>query len=103
MTLNDWPHVAYDLQQLKITMLANVRSTLPGMDRYTAFFFNFLKNYFIYLFNLFICLWLCWVFVSVRGLPPVAASGGHSYRGAWASHSHGLSCCGAQAPDTQAQ
>ena len=23
-------------------------------------------------------LWLCWVFVSVRGLSPVAASGGHS-------------------------
>ena len=34
------------------------------------FFFNFL--------NLFIHLWLCWVLVSVRGLPPVAASGGHS-------------------------
>ena len=33
------------------------------------FFFNFL---FIYLFR------LCWVFVSVRGLSPVAASGGHS-------------------------
>ena len=30
---------------------------------------------FIYLF---IYLWLCWVFVSVRGLSPVAASGGHS-------------------------
>ena len=29
---------------------------------------------FIYLF---IHLWLCWVFVSARGLPPVAASGGH--------------------------
>ena len=28
---------------------------------------------FIYLY-----LWLCWVFVSVRGLSPVAASGGHS-------------------------
>ena len=27
---------------------------------------------------LFIYLWLCWVFVSVRGLPLVAASGGHS-------------------------
>ena len=27
---------------------------------------------------LFIYLWLCWVFVSVRGLSPVAASGGHS-------------------------
>ena len=31
----------------------------------------FLKNKFIYF-------WLCWVFVSVRGLSPVAASGGHS-------------------------
>ena len=26
----------------------------------------------------FIYLWLCWVFVSVRGLSPVVASGGHS-------------------------
>ena len=32
--------------------------------------FLFLKN--------FIYLWLCWVFVSVRGLSLVAASGGHS-------------------------
>ena len=37
------------------------------------FFFFF--NKFIYLFIYF---WLCWVFVSVRGLSPVAASGGHS-------------------------
>ena len=37
-------------------------------------FFFFLKK-FIYLF---IYLWLCWVFVFVRGLPLVAASGGHS-------------------------
>ena len=35
------------------------------------FFFFFL----IYLFNYF---WLCWVFISVRGLPLVAASGGQS-------------------------
>ena len=34
---------------------------------------------FIYLFIYsFIHSWLCWVFVSVRGLSPVAASGGHS-------------------------
>ena len=32
----------------------------------------------IYLINLFIYFWLCWVFVSVRGLSLVAASGGHS-------------------------
>ena len=40
------------------------------------FFFNF---GFIYLFiYLFIYFWLCWVFVSVRGLSLVVASGGHS-------------------------
>ena len=42
----------------------------------TAFFFFFKGTpLFIYLFIYF---WLCWVFVSVRGLSPVAASGGHS-------------------------
>ena len=39
---------------------------------FTSFFF--FKFLFIYLFYL----WLCWVFVSARGLSPVAASGGHS-------------------------
>ena len=43
----------------------------------------FKKNLFIYLFiylfmYLFIYFWLCWEFVSVRGLSPVAASKGHS-------------------------
>ena len=32
-------------------------------------------NYYLFIYLFF---WLCWVFVSVRGLPPVAASGGHS-------------------------
>ena len=32
----------------------------------------------MFCFVLFIYLWLCWVFVSVRGLSPVAASRGHS-------------------------
>ena len=42
-----------------------------------SFFFFFFRNSrsFIYLFIYF---WLCWVFVSVRGLSPVAASGDHS-------------------------
>ena len=39
---------------------------------YICLFFFFFKFY------LFIYLWLCRVFVSVRGLSPVAASGGHS-------------------------
>ena len=33
---------------------------------------------FLFKINLFIYFWLCWVFVSVRGLSLVAASGGHS-------------------------
>ena len=32
----------------------------------------------LYLFILFLYLWLCWVFVSVLGLSPAVASGGHS-------------------------
>ena len=46
------------------------------------FFFFFLRIFFFFnaLFTLFIYLffWLCWVFVSVRGLSLVVASGGHS-------------------------
>ena len=38
-----------------------------------VFFFFFLRNS-----HSFIYLWLCWVFVSVRGLSLVAASGDHS-------------------------
>ena len=37
---------------------------------FVLFFFKFIY--------LFIYFWLCWVFVSVRGLSLVAASGGHS-------------------------
>ena len=58
---------------------------------------HFLKIY------LFIYLWLCWVFVSVQGLSLVVAMGATLHRGARASHYRGLSCCGAQAPDAQAQ
>ena len=42
---------------------------LHDLSWYLFFFFNF------YLFFYF---WLCWVFISVRGLSLVAASGGHS-------------------------
>ena len=43
----------------------------------SPYFFFFFKrdDPFIYLF---IYLWLCWVFISVRGLSLVTASGGHS-------------------------
>ena len=54
-------------------ILAPTYSTFKILASSSSFFF-FLNNHFCYLF---IYLWLCWVFVSVRGLSPVAASGGH--------------------------
>ena len=48
-----------------------------NVESYMIFFFNIFL--FFYFLNLFIYyLWLCWVFVSVRGLSLVVASGGHS-------------------------
>ena len=61
-------------------------------DFYTGILFFFL-----------IYLWLCWVFVSVRGFSLVAQVGATLHRGARASHYCSLSCCRAQAPDAQAQ
>ena len=49
---------------------------------------------FIYLFIYF---WLHWVFIAVRGLSLVAASGGYSSLRARASHCGGFFCCGARA------
>ena len=50
---------------------------LPGNSLCSVFCFFFLN--FLGLFYLFIIyFWLCWVFVSVRGLSLVVASGGHS-------------------------
>ena len=56
LTFNDM------LDQIDLTY-SNILST----TEYTFFFFFFL-----------IYFWLCWAFISVWGLSPVAASGGHS-------------------------
>ena len=59
--------------------------------------------YFIFSINLFIYFWLLWVFIAVRGLSLVAASGGYSSVGV-----HRLLivvtslCCGAWALGTRA-
>ena len=68
-------------------------------DSFFLKFFFF--NYYLFIY-LFIYFWLCWILVSVQGLPLAAASGGHS-----SSRCAGLTIvafrCGAQAPDAQAQ
>ena len=62
---------------------------------------NFLHNIFflifLFLFGCIGSLFLCDGFLQLRQV------GATLHRGARASHYHGLSCCGAQAPDTQAQ
>ena len=60
-----WIHICSDLKYLDIHLTAlNI--------------FGFGPHSYLFKIYLFIYFWLCWVFVSVRGLPPVAASGGHS-------------------------
>ena len=59
-------------------MFINIRQKLTSYTNFCQYLLLsqlFLKKLFIYLFIYF---WLCWVFVSVRGLSPVAASKGHS-------------------------
>ena len=48
--------------------------------KYFSFFGAYVNNIALFFLkiNLFIYFWLCWLFVSVRGLSLVAASGGHS-------------------------
>ena len=52
------------------TSIQVLKWAIEENDIYIYIFFNIIY--------LFIYLWLCWVFVSVRGLSLVAASGGHS-------------------------
>ena len=56
--------------------MASPGSLLEPLQTYWIWncFFFFL----IYFFIIYIYFWLCWVFVSVRGLSPAVASGGHS-------------------------
>ena len=61
------------LPQLRVHMLQ-----LKSPPAATKTQCNQINTFFkLYLF-IYIYFWLCWVFVSVRGLSPVAESGGHS-------------------------
>ena len=58
-----------------------MESLVEMTSQYNLLLVNHLGVFWIIFFfklYLFIYLWLCWVFVSVRGLSLVAASGGHS-------------------------
>ena len=76
--------VNYDYNQFKKAFrekmaISILKKEVIVMSRHRIFgwkFFFSLKLFFFFL--IFIYLWLCWVFVSVRGLSLVVASGGHS-------------------------
>ena len=75
---------------------------LPGGTCPFIFFFFFFLIFIYYLFIMFIfgCVgssFLCEGFLQLR------RAGATPHRGARARHYRGLSCCGAQAPDAQAQ
>ena len=72
------------LCQVRIQMSSSLKkASLPCWSSYQILFFFFFFKLWAYLFDLFIYFffkkntWLCWVFVSVRGLSLVAGSGGH--------------------------
>ena len=52
---------------------------MPALDELFFFFVFFFNSNLLFIY-LFLCIyfWLCWVFVSMRGLSLVVASGGHS-------------------------
>ena len=56
---------------LHLWQILNHCTTKEAPDQLIFFFLKYIIYLFIYL-------WLCWVFVSVQGLSPVVASGGHS-------------------------
>ena len=64
------------------------------LNQVSYFFLNFI---YIFIFGCVGSLFLCEGFLQLR------RAGATLHRGARASHCRGLSCCGAQAPDAQAQ
>ena len=71
-------------QKSKFVQLVNLRIKVLGCLKNQQFSFSHtpfphaLRLFFLFKNYLFIYLWLCWVFVSARGLSLVAASRGHS-------------------------
>ena len=65
--------ISFSISCTYSTVLLAVNNFKFNFSEMSLFYPHFFKNFY-----LFIYLWLCWVFVSVRGLSLVAASGGHS-------------------------
>ena len=71
VTRNIWGHTCDNHECVELVTSASKPRSFECLSTARVLFFFFFFFFFIYL-------WLCWVPVSVRGLSPVAASGGHS-------------------------
>ena len=85
-----------------------------SLERKMTFFFLWISFFFFnFLGGLFVCLFVClfiYLFIGCvgssflcEGFLQLRRAGATLHRDARASHYRGLSCCGAQAPDAQAQ
>ena len=70
---------------------------------FVDFFVCWLVWFFLILYFLFIYFWRVGSSFLCEGFLQLRQAGATLHCSAWASHYHGLSCCGAQDPDTQAQ
>ena len=99
-SVDEWINELWYIQTMEYYS-ALKRNKLSGHKKpqRNLFFFKLFLNLFIYLFifgcvgSSFLCEGFLWLWRAGAAL----------HRGARASHCRGLSCCGAQAPDTQAQ
>ena len=79
-----WDLPGPGLEPVSLALAGGFLTTAPpGKSQSLIFFFliiclGFFLVFCFLIYYLFIYLWLCWVFVSVRGLSLVAASRGHS-------------------------
>ena len=92
VSIHCWPGIVLDALHILVHFIFTT----------TFFFFKhfFFFNYYLFIMFIFGCVgssFLC------EGLPQLRRVGATLHRGARASHYRGLSRCGAQAPDAQAQ
>ena len=62
------------LEPVSPALAGRLSTTAPPGKPHLYLFISFFLNFYLFIYYL----WLCWVFVSVRGLSLVVASGGHS-------------------------
>ena len=67
-----WGHKIIEVIALAVSEVSFLVGLFAQPSTCHYFFFNFYLLFIYYVY-----FWLCWVFVSVRGLSPAAASGGH--------------------------